>query len=147
VTATAPTPSIFMVDDNTLAAAAMEQYFSRTGLLRWLGWCPDPAAAVQTIIQIRPDVVLLDVEIPGADCFAALRMLTDQCPDSRVVMFSGHTQFALIDRAFQEGAAGYIIKDDPTATIAQLLIDAAGGECVLSPTASASYLREGGNSA
>lgn len=132
-----------MVDDNVLAAEAMERYFTRSGLLRWLGWCPDLAAAVPTIVRIRPDVVLLDVEIPGADCFAALRALVSHCPSSRVVMFSGHTQVALIDRALQEGAAGYIVKDDPTSTIAQLLLGAARGECVLSPTASSVYMRAG----
>ena len=138
---TPPIPGVFMVDDNTLAAEAMERYFTGTGLLRWLGWSADPAAAVPMIVQLRPDVVLLDVEIPGADCFATLRALTAQCPSSRVVMFSGHTQVALIDRALQEGAAGYIVKDDPTSTIAQLLIDAARGDCVLSPTASSVYMR------
>jgi len=140
-------PGVFMVDDNVLAAEAMERYFTRTGLLRWLGWCPDPAAAVPMIDQIRPDVVLLDIEIPGADCFAVLRALVSRCPSSRVVMFSGHTQVALIDRALEEGAAGYIVKDDATFTIAQLLIDAARGECVLSPTASSVYMRAGGGPA
>jgi len=135
-----------MVDDNALAAEAMQRYFTGSVLLRWLGWSPDPAAAVPMIVELRPDVVLLDVEIPGADCFAALTALTAQCPSSRVVMFSGHTHAALIDRALQEGAAGYIIKDDPISTIAQLLLNAARGECVLSPTASSVYMRAGTSS-
>jgi len=140
-------PGLFMVDDNTLAAEALEVYLPITGLLRWLGWSPDPVAAVPLIVKLRPDVVLLDVEIPGTDCFAALRALVSQCPSSRVVMFSGHTQVALIERALQEGAAGYIVKDDPTSTIAQLLVSAARGECVLSPTASSVYMRAGGGPA
>jgi len=136
-------PGLFMVDDNTLAAEAMERYVTLSGHFRWCGWSLDPAAAVTMIIEIRPDVVLLDVEIPGTDCFAALKALVSQCPSSRVVMFSGHTQVALIERALQEGAAGYIVKDDPTPTIVQLLINAARGECVLSPTASSVYMRAG----
>jgi len=99
------------------------------------------------IVKLRPDVVLLDVEIPGADCFAALRALTAQCPFSRVVMFSGHAHAALIDRSLQEGAAGYIVKDDEPLKIAQLLVDAARGECVLSPTAASVYMRAGGGPA
>lgn len=111
---THPIPGLFMVDDNTLAAEALEHYFPLTGLLRWLGWCPDPVAAIQVIVKLRPDVVLLDVEIPGADCFAALRTLTAQCPSARVVMFSGHAHPALIDRALQEGAAGAgLFPDNP----------------------------------
>jgi len=144
---TPPIPGLFMVDDNALAAEAMERYITLSGHLRWCGWSPDPARAVPMILEIRPDVVLLDVEIPGADCFATLRALMAQYTSAgwaaRVVMFSGHTQVAIIERALQEGAAGYIVKDDPTSTIAQLLINAARGECVLSPTASSVYMRAG----
>jgi len=140
-------PGLFMVDDNVLATQAMELYITRSGLFRWLGWCPDAAAAVAMIVQARPDVVLLDVEIPGGDCFAALRALVSQCPSSRVVMFSGHTQIALIERALQEGAAGYIVKDEPISTIAQLLLGAARGECALSPTALSVYMGAGGGPA
>ena len=140
-------PGLFMVDDNVLAAQAMERYINGSGLLRWLGWSSEPGTAVPKIVQIRADVILLDVEIPGADCFAALRALVSQCPSSRVVMFSGHTQVALIERALQEGAAGYIVKDDPTPAIAQLLLRAARGECVLSPTAASEYMRAGGGPA
>ena len=144
---TPPIPGLFMVDDNALAAEAMERYITLSGHLRWCGWSPDPARAVPMILETRPDVVLLDVEIPGADCFATLRALMAQYTSAggaaRVVIFSGHTQVAIIERALQEGAAGYIVKDDPTSTIAQLLINAARGECVLSPTASSVYMRAG----
>lgn len=132
-----------MVDDNALAAEALEAYFPIMGLLRWLGWSADPVAAIPLIVKLRPDVVLLDVEIPGADCFAALQTLTAKCPSSRVVMFSGHAHAALIDRALQEGAAGYIVKDDEPLTIARLLVDAAEGGYVLSATASSVYMRAG----
>ncbi len=140
---TLPIPGVFMVDDNNLAAEALEHYFPMTGLLRWLGWSPDPVAAVAMIVRLRPDVVLLDVEIPGADCFAALSALVSKCPATRVVMFSGHAHAALIDRALREGASGYIVKDDDPLTIAKLLVGAAQGQCVLSATASSVYMRAG----
>jgi len=138
---TEPIISLFMVDDNSLAAQAMERYLTVSGKFRWLGWSPDPVAAISQIAQAQPDVVLLDVEIPGSDCFVTLRALLSSRPLSRVVMFSGHAQSSLIDRAFQDGAAGYIVKDDPTPMIPQFLADAARGECVLSPTASSVYMR------
>jgi len=136
-------PGLFMVDDNFLAAEALKSFIPETGLLRWLGWSSNPVAAVPMIVQLRPDLVLLDVEIPGVDCFAALRALTAQCPSTRVVMFSGHAHAALIDRSLQEGAAGYIVKDEDPLAMAQLLVNAARGECVLSPTASSVYMRAG----
>jgi two-component system, NarL family, nitrate/nitrite response regulator NarL len=134
-------PGLFMVDDNMLAAQAMERYLTVSGRFRWLGWSPEPAAGIAQVAKLGPDVVLLDVEIPGSDCFATLRALVDASPSSRVVMFSGHAQASLIDHALQDGAAGYIVKDDPTPLIVDLLADAAKGRCVLSPTASSVYMR------
>lgn len=134
-------PGLFMVDDNTLAAQAMERYLTVSGKFRWLGWSPDPAVGVAQIAALVPEVVLLDVEIPGSDCFATLRALIDASPSSNVVMFSGHAQASLIDRALLDGAAGYIVKDDPTPLIVDLLTEAAKGRCVLSPTASSVYMR------
>ncbi len=130
-----------MVDDNVLAAQALERYFKRSGLIRWLGWCGDPAEAVERVAELKPDVVLLDVEIPGADCFAALQEMVSLRPSLRVVMFSGHAQTDLIDRALREGATGYIVKDDPVDAITPLLVDASRGQCVLSSTASSVYMR------
>jgi two-component system nitrate/nitrite response regulator NarL len=129
-----------MIDDNALAAAALERRFKSMAAPRWLGWTPDPAAAVSLVAERAPSVVLLDVEIPGADCFALLRRITTECRGVAVVMFSGHDQPALVERALAEGASGYIHKDEPTALIADLLIRAAHGECVLSPLAARAYM-------
>jgi DNA-binding NarL/FixJ family response regulator len=128
---------LVMVDDNRLAAEAMERWLERSGELRWLGWASDRAAAHALVAERRPAVVLLDVDMPGVDSFELLRGLSGV----RVVMFSGHTQTALIDRALRDGASGYIAKDEPMTVIAGLLVRAARGECVLSPAAAEAYMR------
>lgn len=133
-------PGIVMVDDNVLAAAAMERRFLGSAELQWLGWTSDALAVVPLVLSKRPAVVLLDVDIPSMDSFLVLRNLTAECPGTAVVMFSGHDQPALIERAFEEGAAGYIHKDEPTAVIIELVQRAAAGECVLSPLASRTYM-------
>ena len=138
-------PGVIMVDDNSLAAAAMERRFRGSSELRWLGWTSDLKAATALIAERRPAVALLDVEMPGVDTFALLQQLVRDTPGIAVVMFSGHDQPAMIERALAEGAAGYIHKDEPTATIAGLLSRAARGECVLSPLASRGYMRAMGS--
>jgi DNA-binding NarL/FixJ family response regulator len=137
----AAVPGVIMVDDNSLAATAMERRFTDSAELRWLGWTDDPAAAVPLVAERKPVVVLLDVEMPGADCFALLRQLIAESPRVAVVMFSGHDQPELVERALHDGAAGYVHKDEPTALIAQLLVRAAHGECVLSPLVLQVYMR------
>lgn len=127
------TPSLIMIDDNSLAAAAMERRFSGASELQWLGWTSDPAAAAKLVADRRPTVVLLDVDMPGVDTFALLRTLTALNPAPAVVMFSGHDRPDLVDQALDGGAAGYIHKDEPIDTITNLLLRAAKGEYVLSP--------------
>jgi DNA-binding NarL/FixJ family response regulator len=140
-------PGVMMVDDNSLAAAAMERRFGGSSELRWLGWTSDPREAVTLITERRPAVALLDVEMPGVDTIMLLRQIVQALPGIAVVMFSGHDQPTVVDRALAEGAAGYIHKDEPTALIAGLVLRAARGECVLSPLVSRVYMRSAGSAA
>lgn len=135
-----PNPGLMMVDDNALAASALERRFTQSSRLRWLGWTDDPPAAVAMVQRRDPAVLLLDVDMPGFDGFALLHRLVEACPETAVVMFSGHASPALIERALQGGAAGYIHKDETIETITDLLLRAAEGELVLSPLASGSYM-------
>lgn len=134
------TPGLMMVDDNALAAGALERRFNASPRVRWLGWTDDARAAVNLVRQRDPAVLLLDVDMPGFNAFDILQGLVENCPDTAVVMFSGHATPSLIERALQDGAAGYIHKDETLDTITALLLRAAEGECVLSPLASGSYM-------
>jgi len=139
-----PAPlGLIMVDDNVPAAEAMQQWCDSSGTLRWLGSADRGEAALAMIAEHQPSIVLLDVEIPGTDSFDLLSRIVAQSPGTAVVMFSGHCHPDLIGRALSGGAAGYILKDEPVAALADLLLRAAGGECVLSLAAAAAYMRAG----
>jgi DNA-binding NarL/FixJ family response regulator len=129
-----------VVDDNDLLGEAIERWLSKSPKVRWLGWTDDAAGLPGLIIEKRPDVVLLDVDMPGVDTFALLGRIAAEFPNVRVVMLSGHVRREYIERALDEGAAGYIIKDERVPDIISLIERAATGECVLSPTAQAHFL-------
>jgi DNA-binding NarL/FixJ family response regulator len=130
-----------VVDDNRLAAEALERWFTSGGGFRWLGWTAEGAEVGPMVAERRPDVVLLDVDMPGVDCFAILERLVAEHPTVRVVMFSGHVRADYIERALAAGACGYVVKDEQVAAISDLLRRAAAGECVLSPAAAAAFMR------
>ena len=134
-------PGIVMIDDNALATGAIERRFAKSSELAWLGAAGDAGGALSLVAERRPAVVLLDVDMPAVDTFGLLRRLSAEFPATAVVMFSGLDQVSLIERALNEGAAGFIHKDEPTAVIAQLVVRAAAGECVLSPLASRAFMR------
>jgi DNA-binding NarL/FixJ family response regulator len=135
-----PRPGVLVVDDNDLLGEAIERWLSRSKRVRWLGWTADAPGLPALITERRPDVVLLDVDMPGVDTFALLRRMLAEFPSVKVVMLSGHVRREYIERALDSGAVGYIIKDERVPDIVELVERAAAGECVLSGTAHAHFM-------
>jgi DNA-binding NarL/FixJ family response regulator len=70
---------------------------SREPRLEWAGWLPDAGELLgEEAHACRPDIVLLDVDMPGRDPFEAVTALAAVCPDVRVVMLSGHVRNELV---------------------------------------------------
>ncbi len=131
---------VLFVDDNVLAARAVERWFVRSSGLEFSGWARNAEDAVEMTARTSPAVVLLDLDMPGTDTLVLIPRLVEASPATRVVMFSGHMRPGDIGRALDAGAAGYIGKDEPTAVITTLMRRVAAGEHVLSPLAQRAYL-------
>jgi DNA-binding NarL/FixJ family response regulator len=131
---------VMFVDDNVLAARALERWFSSAPGLAFAGWAGDAESALTRFVDAPPDVVLLDLEMPGVDAVALIPELAKAYPQARVVMLSGHVRPADIGRALDAGAVGYICKDESTAVITELIFSAAQGRCVLSPLAQRAFV-------
>jgi len=132
---------VVVVDDNVLALGSVERFLRSTVGFEWLAGTADPTAALGLIERTSPDVVLLDIDMPGTDTFELLKKIVARCPDTRVVMFSGFVRQDYVERALAEGAIGYVIKDEPIAKMVEFLRRSAAGECVLSDSAAAAFLQ------
>jgi DNA-binding NarL/FixJ family response regulator len=126
---------VLVVDDNDILGQSMQRWMTGAQGARCLGWTDQVTDAKRLVVQLRPDVLLLDVDIPGGDTFALLRWVAAEHPRVKVVMLSGHLRQDYVERALDEGASGYIVKDESPATILDLVRRAAAGEIVLSSTA------------
>ena len=71
--------------------------------------------------------------MPGKDPFQALSELSEVCPETRAIMFSGYVSQRLVDRAIEAGAWGYVSKHDADTTLISAIRRVAGGEFVLGP--------------
>ena len=90
-----------------------------------VGEASDGAEAIELVRSLRPDVVVMDITMPGSGGLDALRRLTREDPGVRVIMLSMHDREEYVWEALQAGAAGYILKD---ASLAELeLAIAVGG--------------------
>jgi two-component system response regulator DesR len=92
---------------------------------------------------LNPDVVLLDVEMPGLDGLAAASVLTTEAPDARVLIVTTFGRPGFLRRAMESGALGFVVKDAPAEQLADAVRRVARGERVVDPALAAQTLAEG----
>lgn len=130
---------VLCVDDNEHVADALRTKLSRTQDFEWRGWLPDATGLVQRVRAECPSAVLLDLDMPGPDPFAALAELVRQCPEVRAVVFSGLVKKDLIERAIEAGAWGYVAKSDGEEALIEALRRVMVGEVALSKEVQATW--------
>ena len=121
---------------------ADDQSAVREGLVLLLGTLPgiavagqaaDGDAAVDLVAAVRPQVALMDLNMPGCDGVAATRRITAEHPGTRVVVLTTYADDESIIGALQAGALGYLTKDATRAEIGRAVAAAAAGQAVLDP--------------
>ncbi|MGH3120761.1 MAG: response regulator [Streptosporangiaceae bacterium] len=121
---------------------ADDQSAVREGLVLLLGTLPgivvagqaaDGNAAVELVAAASPQVVLMDLNMPGGDGVSATRRITADHPDTRVVVLTTYADDESIIGALQAGALGYLTKDATRAEIGRAVLAAAVGQAVLDP--------------
>ena len=134
---------VLCVDDNRLMAEALERRLAIETRLQWAGWLEEPGSAGAVIAQSKPDIVLLDIDMPGHDPFALLAELARTAPDVRVIMFSGHVRTDYINKAVDGGAWGYVSKNEGLDEVMNAILRVAAGEFILTPDVTLEYKRGG----
>jgi two-component system, NarL family, response regulator DesR len=94
-------------------------------------------------LEHRPDVALLDIDMPGLDGLAAAAVLTAQVPDCRVVILTTFGRTGYLRRAMEAGAVGFVVKDAPADTLADAIRRVVAGERVVDPALAAATLAAG----
>lgn len=125
--------SLLLVDDQDLIRAGMAMVLNATPGLRVVGEATNGGDAVARAAELRPEVILMDVRMPGLDGIEATRLITRDSPETRVIIL---TTFDLDEYAFgglNAGASGFLLKDAPPADLVQAIRTVAGGEAIVSP--------------
>jgi len=98
---------------------------------------------VETAIRTRPNVAILDIDLPGLDGLTAAARLHDQAPDCQILMLTGLSQPGNLLRALKAHVRGFIVKDAPAETLADGVRRVAAGERVIDPELVAAALETG----
>jgi len=120
--------SVLVVDDHSFVRAQVAGLLTNAGGIEVVGECADGAEVVGMAARVQPDVVLMDVRMPGTSGPDATRDLLASRPASRVVMLTGSASARVVAESAQAGAVGFLVKgDDPNRLIAAVRTVAAGG--------------------
>lgn len=121
---------ILIVDDHRTFAEALEVSLDKEKDLRVVEVVTDGSAAIDAVINHRPDVVILDLTMPGMDGIEVTRRIKDTDPEAQVLVLSGHEGEFLMARAMQAGASGFLSKTEGVTDVARSVRLAHRGEPV-----------------
>src|SRR5436309_4458691 len=122
---------ILLVDDHPLTRSALAGLLAQHGF-DVVGEASDGEEAIERAERLRPDLILLDLSMPGLDGLTALPRLREAAPDCEVVVLTASGTEENLLQAIRAGAAGYLLKTEPPEKIAAFLDGVANGEAALS---------------
>lgn len=130
-----PKIRVMIVDDHAVVRSGLGAFLSVTPDLQMVGEAENGEEAVRRCEQLQPDVVLMDLMMPGMDGVAATRILRQKYPQVRVVALTSFQEDALVQGALQAGAIGYLMKNVSARELAAAIRSAYAGKMTLSPEA------------
>ena len=133
--------SVILVDDHTMLRQGIRRALEIEGI-KVVAEASDGAEAIRLALEHKPDVVLMDVSMPGMDGVEAARRLVEADGRQRVVMLTMHIDRDVIDRAIRAGAVGYLTKDSSISEVILAIQLAANGDRPMSPRLAAAMLDE-----
>jgi DNA-binding NarL/FixJ family response regulator len=125
--------SVVVADDQTAVREGLVLLLGTLPGIAVAGEAADGDAAVDLVTAVHPQVVLMDLNMPGCDGVTATRRITADHPGTRVVVLTTYADDESIISALQAGALGYLTKDATRAEIGRAVLTAAAGQAVLDP--------------
>ena len=126
---------VMIVDDHAVVRSGLAAFLQAYDDLALAGEARNGDEAVQVCSQIHPDVVLMDLVMPGLDGVAATQIIRQNNPDVQVVVLTSFKDETMVQKALRAGAIGYLLKDMQADELAEAIRLAHAGQSILSPEA------------
>lgn len=121
---------VLLADDHPAVRTSLHRLLDRTNEIEVVGEASDGEEALQMGQDLKPDVLLLDIEMPKVDGIEVTRILHSQGSPVQILIFSAYEDEEYIQNVMEQGASGYLIKDEAPAQIIQAILLAASGKKV-----------------
>ena len=137
---------VLLVDDHTMVRRGLATFLAIYDDLILAGEAGTGEEAIQRCAELKPDVVLMDMVMPGMDGVSTTRAIRQQFPDIQVLALTSYKEVNLIRKALEAGAIGYLMKTISSDELARAIRSAHDGRATLSPDATQVIVQAGGHS-
>ena len=136
------TVSVLIADDQELMRAGLRTILESDAGTHVLGEAADGAAAVEAALRVRPDVVLMDIRMPGVDGLEATRRIVQADRGTRVLILTTYDLDEYVYEALRAGASGFLLKDAPSDQLLAAIRVVAAGDALLAPSVTRRLIQE-----
>ncbi len=130
-----PRIKVMLVDDHAVVRSGLSAFLSVVPDLELIGEAENGDEAVRRCGLLNPDVILMDLMMPGTDGVTATRLIHEKCPAVHVIALTSFPEDDLVQKALQAGATGYLMKNVSARELADAIRAAHKGKMTLSPEA------------
>lgn len=125
--------AILLVDDHAVVREGYKRLLEESGRIAVVAEASTGAEAYQRFCELSPDVVVMDIALPGVSGIEALRRIRAHHPDAKVLIFSMYEDVIFVRRALEAGASGYLTKASAPRVLVEAVDTVAAGRRFLSP--------------
>lgn len=132
---------VVIVDDHEMVRSGLATFLRVKNDLELVGEAGNGAEAVLLCERVQPDVVLMDMVMPGLDGASATRAVREKCPQTRVIALTSFPEEDLVQRALEAGATSYLLKNVGASELAEAIRAAKAGRPTLAPEAAQALIQ------
>ena len=136
---------LLIVDDQALIRGALGALLGLESDLTVAGYADSGTDAAREAARLKPDVCLMDIQMPGIDGIAATAAVLQASPATRVLVVTTFARPGYVRAALEAGASGFVVKDTPADTLVEAIRRVHGGQWVVDPELAEATLFEGAN--
>ena len=141
------TINVFLADDHTVVRQALAEMIAKEPEFRIVGQCGEGLKVTEAVLDAQPDVLVLDISMPGLNGLDICRAVTRKMKDLAVLILSMHDDEEFVAKALENGASGYLMKEADNGQLIAALRTVARKELYLAPGIPSTVLRRLGHSA
>lgn len=124
---------ILLVDDQAILCQVLQTWLERESDLEVVGTAHDSQTAIEQVETLKPDIVLLDIQMPGMDGIAATQIICQRFPETKVIVLSGYDSDTYLSNAIRAGAKGYLLKNTAAEDLAHTIRSVQKGYSQMGP--------------